>query len=306
MELLYKAQTRFLFHAHIKIKIPVFYEDKIFDELFGVLETIDHKYNSYQSGSYIDIINKNAGSFVNVDETTIKLLKIITFWSDLFEGIYDITIMPLIRLWGFYKKENIRIPKKEEIKPILRQVNYKGIEIKEQEVRIQKGQEIITGSFIKAYAVDRLVKYMQDIGIQDAIINAGGSTIRAINNEIHPFWTVNVRNPNEKKMLFQLHLSNQAYSTSSQNETYVEIDGKQYGHILNPITGYPSANKQVGVISDSCLIGDIVSTGLFNQSSERFLSKVEEISAQSPISAYLIDESEEIHCSELFYSLCSR
>lgn len=88
MELLYKAQTRFLFHTHIKIKISVFYGDEIFDELFGVLETIDRKYNSHQSGSYINLINKNVGSFVKVDKTTIELLRIITFWSDLFKGIY--------------------------------------------------------------------------------------------------------------------------------------------------------------------------------------------------------------------------
>lgn len=118
MDLLYKAQTRFLFHAHIKIKLSAFYEDSIFDELFALPEDIDKKYNSYQPDSYIDRINKNSGSFVEVDDETINILKQVIRISGFFGGMYDITIMPLIRLWGFYKDEQKQIPSIEEIKEV--------------------------------------------------------------------------------------------------------------------------------------------------------------------------------------------
>lgn len=294
MELLYKAQTRFLFHSHIKIKLSAFYQESIFDELFAVLEHVDKKYNSYQAGSYFDIINRNSGSFVDVDNETVNILNQAIAISDFFHGTYDITVMPLIRLWGFYKDEQRQIPSIKEIEDVKKLINYRHIEINEKKVRIKKGQEIITGSFIKAYAVDRLTEKMLELGIKDAIINAGGSTIMAINNESHPRWQVMVRHPQTKEVLFKLNIANQAYSTSSQAKTFVTIDGKEYGHILNPITGFPSANKQVGIISDNCMIGDMISTALFNESVEGFLKKIDLLSEYYSIKGFMIDSDNNI------------
>lgn len=294
MDLLYKAQTRFLFHAHIKIKLSAFYEDSIFDELFALLEDIDKKYNSYQPDSYIDRINKNSGSFVEVDDETINILKQVIRISGFFDGMYDITVMPLIRLWGFYKDEQKQIPSIEEIKEVQKLIDYRKIEIKGNQVKIGERQEIITGSFIKAYAVDRLAGKMTEIGITDAIINAGGSTIRAINNESHPSWQILVRHPQSEELLFKLNIANETYSTSSQAKTFVSIDGKEYGHILNPISGFPSDNKQVGIISDSCMIGDIISTALFNESPEGFLRKTELLSKDFNIKGFMIDNNNKI------------
>lgn len=298
MELLYKAQTRFLFHSHIKIKLSAFYEESIFDELFAVLEHVDKKYNSYQAGSYFDIINKNSGSFVDVDEETVNILNQAIAISDFFHGTYDITVMPLIRLWGFYKDEQRQIPSIKEIEDVKKLINYRHIEINGKKVRIKKGQEIITGSFIKAYAVDRLTEKMLELGIKDAIINAGGSTIMAINNESHPRWQVMVRHPQTKEVLFKLNIANQAYSTSSQAKTFVTIDGKEYGHILNPITGFPSANKQVGIISDNCMIGDMISTALFNESAEGFLKKIDLLSEYYSIKGFMIDSDNIIYTQD--------
>lgn len=295
MDLLYKAQTRFLFHAHIKIKISVFYEESIFDELFAILEEVDKKYNSYQSGSYIDRINKNAGSFVEVDDETVRILQKTIFWADFFDGEFDITVMPLIRLWGFYKNENRKIPNLAEIETAKRNIDYKKIEIEGNNVRIAEGQEIITGSFIKAYAVDKLVEQMRNIGINDAIVNAGGSTIYAINNsDSHPFWKINVRDAETNELRDTFHIGNKCYTTSSQSETFLDIDGRRYGHILNPNSGYPSTNKQIGIVTDSCIDGDIISTGLFNQSLRGFEEKMIRIKEIIDADGFIIDESNNV------------
>ena len=107
---MYKVQVRFLFHLDIKIKIPEIYNDSIFDDLFGILEDVNRKYNSYSENSYIDKINKNSGHFVKVDLQTIEILRKIIYLSKIIGGEYDITIMPLIRLWGFYKQNPILPP----------------------------------------------------------------------------------------------------------------------------------------------------------------------------------------------------
>lgn len=295
MDLLYKAQTRFLFHAHIKIKLSAFYNEDIFDELFAVLEDIDKNYNSYKEGSYIDQINKNAGSFVEVNTETIDILKQVIALSDLFNGEYDITIMPLIRLWGFYKDEQQAIPSIKAINKTKQYVNYKNIEIEKNRIFIAPGQEIITGSFIKSYAVDKLIIKMQEIGINDAIINAGGSTIRAINNEGHPAWHIVVRNPSDENILYNLNIANQCYSTSSQAKTFIDINGQQFGHILSPKTGYPSQNKQIGIITDNCMLGDIISTGLYNQNAENFLNIIDSLRGiYGRIEGFMIDKENNV------------
>lgn len=295
MDILYKAQTRFLFHAHIKIKISAFYEDSIFDELFSVLEDVDRQYNSYQAGSYIDKINKHAGDFVEVNNETIEILNQVIQLSDFFDGEYDITIMPLIRLWGFYKKNGLRIPSQSDIEEVKQLVNYHNIEIDDNRVCIAQGQEIITGSFIKAYAIDKLYDKMKSLGINDAIVNAGGSTILAINNESHPAWQILVRDPNDDEPMFDLKIGDSCYSTSSQSKTFVEIDGEHYGHIISPSTGMPLQTKHVGVISNNCLFGDIVSTGLYSQTTEGFLEKMKTLKQfDESLEGFIIDKNNKL------------
>lgn len=293
--LVYKAQTRWLFHSHIKIKIPVFCDESLFDELYDVLENIDKRYNSYSADSYFDLINKNAGEFVEVDDETVNILKQIQFLSHFFDGRYDITVMPLIRLWGFYKAENARIPSLAEIDEAKQNVDYRKIDIVGNSVRIAENQEIITGSFIKAYAVDKLVDKMRSLNITDAVINAGGSTIGTVNNKVHPYWTVKVTYPLDKaRHLFDLSLSNSCYSTSAQSKTYVEINGKRYSHIIDPLTGFPSENKQVGIVTGNCFVGDVISTGLFNLTLDEFSEKMEIISREIPVSGFLMNKDDNI------------
>lgn len=287
MELLYKVQERFLFHAHIRIKIPAAWSDTAFDELYAVLEEADKKYNAWQPGSYIDQINRYAGHFVEVDDETVSLLKQIIALSDYFDGAYDITITPLIRLWGFYKDNNQRIPTPEEIATARSKVNYKQIDICGNRVRIGKEQEITTGSFIKAYATDRLIQVMRQKGMNHAIVNAGGSTIFALNPASDP-WQVSVDAPDTDATLFTLNLNNAAYSTSSQSAAFVDINSKRFGHILNPQTGWPAENRMTGILSESALVGDILTTGLFNETPKGFLEKMRRINTRYAASGFIM------------------
>ena len=315
MSRLYKVQTRFLFHANIRVKIPVNYNDNIFDNLYGVLEEVDKNYNSYSENSYIDRINKNNGNFTDVDDETIEILEKVIHYSDKLNGEYDITIMPLIRLWGFYKQNPI-LPSLEKIKNAKKLVNDKKIIIdkKKKRVKIAKNQEIITGSFIKAYAIEKMVKEMKRIGIKDAIVNAGGSSIIAIDE-----WGIIAENPEDEKEimrnennmpvkitqnkysgnvedndLFEIKIKNISYSTSNQKNTYLLINNEKYGHIISPKTGFSSQNKQVGVITESAFFGDIISTGLYNQTPRKFYEIMEKLSDEMEISGFLIDKKGEI------------
>ena len=325
--MMYKVQVRFLFHSDIKIKIPEIYDDSVFDDLFGILEEVNKRYNSYSENSYIDKINKNSGHFVKVDIETIEILRKIIHLSKIIGGEYDITIMPLIKLWGFYKKSDVRIPEKEEIDEIRKLTDYKKIIIdrERKRVKIDAGQEIITGSFIKSYAVDKLVKEMKRRGIDDAIVNAGGSSIVAVNQMPEDEWIINVENPEKENIsekneqgyvthilldsyrekndedLFDIKISDESYCTSNQGNTFVEIDNQKYGHILSPKTGYPGKNRQIGIITKEAFAGDIISTGLYNQSPEKFFEILDRLNREIKVEGYMIDEEGKIHYSKGFF-----
>lgn len=286
--MMYKVQVRFLFHSDIKIKIPEIYDDSVFDDLFGILEEVNKRYNSYSENSYIDKINKNSGHFVKVDIETVEILRKVIHLSKIIGGEYDITIMPLIRLWGFYKQNPV-LPCFEKIKKVKRLVDYKKIIIDKKRNRVK-------------------------IGIKDAIVNAGGSSIIAIDE-----WGIIAENPEDEKEilrningmpvritkyeysgngdndLFEIKIKNMSYSTSNQKNTYLIINNEKYGHIISPKTGFPSQNKQVGVITENAFFGDIVSTGLYNQTPEGFYEIMEKLSCEMEISGFLIDKSGKIY-----------
>ena len=286
--MMYKVQVRFLFHSDIKIKIPEIYDDSVFDDLFGILEEVNKRYNSYSENSYIDKINKNSGHFVKVDIETVEILRKVIHLSKIIGGEYDITIMPLIRLWGFYKQNPV-LPCFEKIKKVKRLVDYKKIIIDKKRNRVK-------------------------IGIKDAIVNAGGSSIIAIDE-----WGIIAENPEDEKEvlrningmpvritkyeysgngdndLFEIKIKNMSYSTSNQKNTYLMINNEKYGHIISPKTGFPSQNKQVGVITENAFFGDIISTGLYNQTPEGFYEIMEKLSCEMEISGFLIDKSRKIH-----------
>ena len=286
--MMYKVQVRFLFHSDIKIKIPEIYDDSVFDDLFGILEEVNKRYNSYSENSYIDKINKNSGHFVKVDIETVEILRKVIHLSKIIGGEYDITIMPLIRLWGFYKQNPV-LPYFEKIKKVKRLVDYKKIIIDKKRNRVK-------------------------IGIKDAIVNAGGSSIIAIDE-----WGIIAENPEDEKEvlrningmpvritkyeysgngdndLFEIKIKNMSYSTSNQKNTYLMINNEKYGHIISPKTGFPSQNKQVGVITENAFFGDIISTGLYNQTPLKFYEIMEKLSCEMEISGFLIDKSGKIH-----------
>ena len=100
--------------------------------------------------------------------------------------------------------------------------------------------------------------------------------------------------------LFDIKISDESYSTSNQGNTFVEIDNQKYGHILSPKTGYPGRNKQIGIVTKEAFIGDVISTGLYNQTPEKFFEILAKLNREIKVEGYMIDENGKIHYSEGF------
>lgn len=268
---LYLTETRFIFYCHIKIKIPDGrFAESIIDRCFDILKSVDERYNSYHEVSHFDIINKNAGDWVVVDDITILLLRYLERIKAHTNGVYNIQVMSMLRAWGFYRDEERSLPEPGLLKSLANRLKVDQILIRGNAVKIPSGSELITGSFIKAYAVDKVVDYLKSEGITDAIINAGGSSISALNDTEHPSWKINIPHPSSPDQgWFQIDLSNRCLSISGRQSNYITIEDKEYSHILNACTGYPSSNRQVVTITQSAFLGDVVSTALMANDTDK-------------------------------------
>ncbi len=156
------------------------------------------------------------------------------------DGAFDPTIRPLADLWGFIKKEGYRMPTDAELRIVLTKVNYRHIEIIGNHfIKGAHDMSIDPGGFGKGYAVDRASAALQRHGIRNAMVKAGGD-LRVIGlppGKNH--WIIQLEDPEKKGQRTPVKLRQGAMSTSGQYENFMIIEGKRYGHLLDPRTGKP-------------------------------------------------------------------
>jgi thiamine biosynthesis lipoprotein len=160
------------------------------------------------------------------------------------EGTFDITVGPLMKAWGFYKGTG-ELPQPEEVVQALGRVGYKNIILDEQNMTVRlakEGVELDPGGIGKGFAVDKMVEILKHREVHSALIIAGGSTIYGLGTPPNePGWEVTIKDPRQpSKVAETLSLKNEAVSTSGNLEKFFWADGKIWGHIIDPRTGYPA------------------------------------------------------------------
>ena len=190
------------------------------------------------------------------------------------DGLFDITIYPLMELWGFPTK-NYKVPSEKEIAEKLKLVGFDKIDFNEETRKIlfkNKGMEIDFGGIGKGYITDELVKILTDEKVESAIINLGGNVFGFRKKPDGSLWNIAIRDPNEPdKYMAAIRLEDSAVITSGGYERYFEENGIIYHHILDPRTGKPSDSglKSVSIISKDGTLADALSTSLFIMGEEK-------------------------------------
>ena len=190
------------------------------------------------------------------------------------DGLFDITIYPLMELWGFPTK-NYKVPSGKEIAEKLKLVGFDKIDFNEETRKIlfkNKGMEIDFGGIGKGYITDELVKILTDEKVESAIINLGGNVFGFRKKPDGSLWNIAIRDPNEPdKYMAAIRLEDSAVITSGGYERYFEENGIIYHHILDPRTGKPSDSglKSVSIISKDGTLADALSTSLFIMGEEK-------------------------------------
>lgn len=216
---------------------------------------LDRLLSNYQPDSEWSQVNRFAAIRpVAVSPELFQLLAACLDYSRESEGAFDITVGPLMNVWGFYKGTG-HLPHRAEILGALRNVGYRNIVLDPAHctVRLARpGVSLDPGGIGKGYAVDRIVSVLKSGGIASALVSAAGSSIYALGAPPgESGWPLRLKDPrNPSKSAAAVSLRDKSMSTSGNYEKFFFAEGKLYSHIMDPRTGYPSQGMlQASVIA---------------------------------------------------------
>lgn len=219
------------------------------EALFEMKE-VDRLMSIHRSDSEISRVNLKAGNdSLRVSDQVLEVVAHAKRVSTQTQGLYDPTILPLMRLFGFYGKAPSRFPSDREIQNVLASMGPSNIVIDERAQTLglsKKGSALDLGSIAKGYALDRAVQALKKHEIQSALIDAGGNLYAMgapyEDPDARSGWTVGIRNPqakNAESFLKTLILRDRAVGTSGVDENFVKIGSTKIGHLFNAVTGRP-------------------------------------------------------------------
>ncbi|GAA0178139.1 FAD:protein FMN transferase [Clostridium sediminicola] len=285
-----KEKSNYFLGTYISIKLYDKSSDDMFTDMFNILNDIEEKMSINIEESEVSKINKNAGkSPVMVSHETFEVIKRGEYYSNLSEGNFDITIGPLVQLWGI-GSESAKVPSQKEIDKATSKIDYTKILIDEEKQTIQLSEEgmvIDLGGIAKGYAADKIAEYLESKDVNSAIINLGGNIFALGNKTTGEKWGIGVQNPFDSRgdYFAILKVSNKSIVTSGVYERFLEVDGKTYHHILSPFTGYPVDNKlmSVTIIADNSIDADGLSTTLFTLGIDKGMNLIESLNGVDAI-----------------------
>jgi thiamine biosynthesis lipoprotein len=250
------TETRFLMDTVCEIKVAARVKPtKAIKEAFEAMKEIDSLASFAGTG---DIARINDGEDFNLSPHILKIIDKGIQIGDLTQGAFDISIRPLMEVWGDFKIEEI--PEDQTIKNALKLVNYKDVKLKDKKLELNSGMKLDLSGIAKGYAVDRAIEVLKEYGVKTALVNAGGD-IRVMGERI---WKIGIKNPRGAGIVKTLSLKNESVATSGDYEKYFIKNGIRYHHILDPKIGYPARKcVSVTISTDKCNFADALATGVF-------------------------------------------
>ncbi|OHB97301.1 MAG: hypothetical protein A2Z58_02770 [Planctomycetes bacterium RIFCSPHIGHO2_12_42_15] len=260
------------------------------------MERMDRIMSNYKNDSELSKVNKKAAkSPVPCNAELLDVIEQSQYYSELSGGAFDITVSPIVALWGFFSEKG-HVPPDKEIERLLPAVSYKNIVIDRGNNPKKPGTvflknmktQIDLGAIGKGYAVDKALEIIRKCGIDNGCINLGGN-IYVLGT---PFgknaWKIGVQHPRDgNEILGYLELENEATATSGDYERFFEFKGKRYSHIINPQTGRPvSGTIATTIVAPTGTAVDALSTIVFVLGHEKGMELIKKIPNADAMIAY--------------------
>ena len=256
-----------------------------------VLHRVDSLMSNWTKSSDIARINREArhgktGVHPQVAPVIAKALEV----SRESGGAFDITVEPLVRLWGFLGGTP-HVPAQKDIDAALARVGSDKVEFDEGARTIRFTRDDVSidlGGIAKGYGADQVAAVLRAAGTSDALVDLSGNMVAIGNAAAHPGWNVGIRDPSgTHPMLGRIALADDAVATSGDYEQFVDASGKRYGHILDPRSGWSARGlTSVTVVAADAMTADAWATALFVRGPE---GARESARARSDILAVLVE-----------------
>lgn len=295
------SKSSFFMGTLVNITLYDKFDETILDKVFNKISEIESLLSLNIKDSEINKINNMAGMEpVKVSSTTFDVIEKSLEYSKLSNGNFDITIGPLVKLWGI-GSEDAKVPNDTEILNTLDLINYENIVLnkKESSVFLTENNMILDlGAIAKGYIADVISEILLEEGVTKAIIDLGGNIFALGEKSKNENWTIGIQNPFENRgaPLGTLSVSNQSVVTSGIYERYLEVNNIKYHHLLNPKTGFPYDNNlaSVTIVSSKSIDGDALSTSTFGMGTSEGLKLIESL---EDIEGIFVTKSKEVFVS---------
>jgi thiamine biosynthesis lipoprotein len=273
------VRSRPMLHTLVEIKAWGADAEQAIEEAFAEMERVNSLLNNYDPQSEVSAINRAAGDGpVSIGGETMEALTLAVKYGDITGGALDITIGPLLRLWGF-GKDDVGLegddPDPASLAKARALVSYRALELSRhrswngtirRSARLAtKGMWLDVGSFSKGYVADKAVAVLKKRRIENMLVIAGGTVCGWGVKPGGSLWQVGVQHPRDpNRILTAVALKNCSISTSGDYENFYLKNGRRRGHIIDPRTGAPVSRMQsVSVIAPDGVTSDLLDTPLF-------------------------------------------
>lgn len=234
------------------------------------LDDLEAAMSTYRADSEVSRFNRAATTnWFPVSPDTAQVVKEALRLHQATEGAFDITIAPLVDLWGFGRKRTSRVPTSNEITAALALTGSEKLSLRTAPSALRKADPhlaIDLSGIAKGYAVDAISGLLLRAELTNHLAQIGGEFLARGHAAEGDPWRVGIedaRHPGE--ILHVVELKEQALSTSGNYRNLHEVAGRKFGHILNPRTGWPVENSlaSASVFAKSSATADAVATALF-------------------------------------------
>ena len=226
------------------------------DRALDEVHRLDRMLSNYRPDSEWSRMNRDAANRpVRLSAELFDLLSACMKYSVESEGAFDITVGPLVRVWGFTGGEGL-LPRPADVSAARVRVGYRHVRLDQasRTVRFERpGVELDPGGIGKGYAVDRAVDVLRGEQVHAALLSAAGSSIYAMGTppDQPDGWRITIRAPEDpNKPAAEVILKDQSISTSGSYEKSFWAEGRRYSHLIDPRTGSPAQGvAQVSVLA---------------------------------------------------------
>lgn len=245
--------------------------DVLHTDIHRILQTVNDRMSTYQAGSELSRFNASSSTeWFPISTDTLAVLDEALRVSRLSDGAFDVTVGPLVNIWGFGPPERAAVlPSDGQIRDALDRVGFRNIDIRTSPPTIRKrhpGMYLDLSGIAKGYGLDKVAEHLEHFNIGHYLIEIGGELRGRGHNPQSAPWKVAIEKPlaGQRAIYRVVHLHDGVLATSGDYRNYFEQDGQRYAHIIHPRTGQPITHNlaSVTVIGQSALLADALATAL--------------------------------------------